>query len=141
MDSVRQEYAAMRFAATYSHDAAFRNPTVLPYDADFEIRDSKAAADSLEATYVVRLFAEFEAGLRSYWSTVRPTSPPVSALIDAVAARAISRIVADASSDVHEVRVYRNAIVHEGDDAPKAVPLDESHRRLKLYLLRLPWDW
>lgn len=131
----------MRFAATYSHDAAFRDPTVLPYDAAFEIRDLKAAADSLEATYIVRLFAEFEAGLRSYWSIVRPTSPPVSALIDAVAARALSRIIADPSGDVHEVREYRNSLVHEGDDAVKAVSLEESHRRLKLYLSRLPWDW
>ena len=41
----------------------------------------------LEGTYVIRLFAEFETGLRLYWATIRQTEPPTQHLLDGIAAR------------------------------------------------------
>jgi hypothetical protein len=103
-------------------------------------RDYHSCRDSLEATYLVRLFAEFEAGLRHAWrSLVRNTSPPTQALLDAVAGRFfIPRSWLDKA---HEVRRYRNALVHESDESVAPIGIAQARGRLCRFLSRLPRDW
>jgi hypothetical protein len=52
--------------------------------------------------------------------------------------RAIAEAVRDA---VHEVREYRNSLVHERIDLALPVGLVESRRRLNTFLGKLPEKW
>src|SRR5438132_852064 len=81
-----------------------------------KLRDVEAMSDNLEGTYLIRLFAAFESGLRSYWKAVRrrKTKPGTEQLIKSVAAS--RNIPDDLTEDVHKVRKYRNSLVHEEDD-------------------------
>ena len=65
---------------------ARRDPTILT--GDLEPQDIVEASGRLEGTYVIRLFAEFETGLRLYWATIRDTEPPTQHLLDGIAASA-----------------------------------------------------
>ena len=105
----------------------------------YKVRDVGQAADRLEGTYVVRLYSEFEAGLRTYWATLRDTQPPARDLMNAVAAR--RRIPYDVLADAHAVREYRNLLVHEGDAPPDPIPLAECRHRLCVFLSYLPPEW
>jgi hypothetical protein len=96
---------------------------------------------NLELTYLIRLFAEFESGLRSCWerSLKRTTQPPVRDLLYAIAkARSIPHDLLD---DVHEVRKLRNAFVHESDGTEVPLSLAEARSRLCIFLAWLPPDW
>ncbi len=110
-------------------------------------RDLDAAADELEPTYLIRMWAVFETALRSYRRYITGNSDDrigAENLIDWTAGikqgRAISEEVRD---DVHEVREYRNFLLHERDDPapPAAVAIDAARRRLNIYLQKLPEHW
>jgi hypothetical protein len=103
-------------------------------------RDLVTAADKVESTYMIRMWAEFETAIRSYRRHI--TGDPddritTSNLIDWTAGvrqgRAISEDVRD---DVHEVREYRNHLVHERDDLepPDEVAIDVTRKRLNTLL-------
>ena len=124
--------AVGRFLVVLEHD-----PTELP--ADTKMGDANAAATNLEGTYLLRLFAAFESGLRSYWASIRTTKPPVRDLVDSIAG---DRDVSDSLRDeVHEVREYRNGLVHESDEEAEPVPLADARRRLCTFFARLPDNW
>jgi len=124
--------AADRFAVELERDSS-----LLPAEA--KMRDAVAMSDNLEGTYLLRLFAAFESGLRSYWATIRTTKPPVRDLLDSIAG---DRDVPDNVCDeVHEVRNYRNALVHETDEEIEPVPLADARRRLCTFFARLPDNW
>ncbi|HLN33586.1 MAG TPA: hypothetical protein VK395_38020 [Gemmataceae bacterium] len=110
-------------------------------------RDLVAAADQVESTYLIRMWAEFETALRSYRRHItRDPDDRISTrnLIDWTAGvkqgRAIS---ADVRDDVHEVREYRNFLVHERDDQapPAAVAIEVARTRLNTLLHCLPIQW
>ncbi len=135
--AVEREFVAARKAADWLLDSLTRIRVVLPPEA--QIRDAMTMSENLEGTYIIRLFAAFEAGLRSYWSTLRVTDPPSRDLIDAIAAR---RSIPDESKEsVHEVREYRNGLVHEGEGPAESVTLSAAARRLQRYFSRLPDEW
>jgi hypothetical protein len=104
-------------------------------------QDARNLSRNLESTYLIRLFAEFESGLRSYWelSLGNLTHPPAKDLLDSVARR--RSIPQDWLDDVQEVRRLRNSYVHEKDDTEVPIPLVEAKRRLCRYFSRLPEDW
>lgn len=98
-------------------------------------------AANIELTYLVRIFAEFEAALRDVWRLhfKRPSAPPVSALIDSIGAKCG---VPDADIlEVHQVREYRNSVVHEGVVSSFKLSLGESRNRLCKFMARLPLTW
>lgn len=99
----------------------------------------RRTADSLELTFVVRVFAEFEAILREFWvSEVRNTQPDMRTLIDNIAVR---RSIVDADRDgAHRIRELRNEIVHDG---VRAMPLTfrECMQGLARYIRWLPREW
>jgi hypothetical protein len=108
-------------------------------------RDLAAASESLEPTYLVRLWAEFETALLSYYRFLE--SQPEARiraidLINTLAAVRRGRAVAEAVRDAaHEVREYRNSLVHERTDPAPPVGLVEARRRLNTFLAKLPEQW
>jgi len=109
------------------------------------LRDLDAAGESLETTYLVRLWAEFETALLSYYRF--RTSDPEGRiraidLANSLAGLRRGRAIADAvRDDVHEVREYRNSLVHERTDPATPVGLVEARRRLNTFLGKLPQQW
>lgn len=96
-----------------------------------EARDAKALRENAETTFLIRLFAEFEAGLKEVWRDVlgKKTRPGMEVLVDRVAAR--HGIAGPVLDRVHEVRRYRNALVHTGDEGAVAlIDLKEARSRL-----------
>src|SRR5688500_334714 len=82
--AVEREHSAMRLAADHLLEAAQADPTLIR--GDLRRRDIVHAAVGLDGTYVIRLFAEFETGLRQYWETTRASHPPMRDLVNGVAA-------------------------------------------------------
>jgi hypothetical protein len=137
MKAVEREYAAMRQAADRFLAEVGRDPSILRGDA--RARDLERASGHLEGTYVMRLFAEFETGLRDYWKTVRRTQPSTKHLIDSIATQ--RHVPTDVIRDVHAVREYRNDLVHEREDAGDRIPIPQCRRRLCQFFGRLPVEW
>lgn len=106
----------------------------------FSPRDLRDCVLDLEPTYLVRLFAVFETTLRDYWANAigRRTRPSVRDLVDGLAVGACPR---ELHARVHEVRTYRNRLVH-GGQAPPPIGLKEAKSSLCKFLhlcLRREW--
>lgn len=107
--------------------------------AGTKVQDVDRMSENLEGTYLIRLFAAFESGLRSYWGTLRDTTPLTEQLIDSIATK---RRIPDADRDeVHVVRDCRNGLVHERDQEPEPVALGVARGRLQKFFSRLPDGW
>ena len=110
----------------------------------WEAGDGAAFNKNLDATYLIRLFAEFEAGLRDYWANHlgRMTHPPISHLMQSVADQ---RLSIDHFEDADAVRAYRNFLVHdEADEAPadmRTFEVPEAKSHLCYFFGRLDPDW
>ena len=134
---VEREFLISREAVDQFLAALKSGTTTLP--SKTKQRDADAMSDNLEGTYLIRLFAAFESGLRSYWAALRDTSPPGKDLIDAIAAR--RKVPDELQHEVHEVRDYRNSLVHEGDEETAPVGLALARGRLCTFFARLPDRW
>jgi hypothetical protein len=108
------------------------------------VRDLNAARRQLEATFLIRLWAEFETAVRSYYDSLTD-NPHIRAidLVNTVAASRRGRAVAAAVRvEVHEVREYRNSLLHDRDELAPPVALSDARRRLNSYLgAGLPEQW
>ncbi len=108
-------------------------------------RDLVAAGESLETTYSVRLWAEFETAILSYYRHLKgEPEARIKAvdLVNTLAGVRHGRAIADAVRDeVHEVREYRNSLVHERTYPAPPVALVEARRRLNTFLGKLPEQW
>ena len=62
---VQREYFAMELGSDYLRNAVKEDPTILWRDPRAELVDK--ARDNLQETYLVRLYAVFENGLRNFW--------------------------------------------------------------------------
>ncbi len=140
MDAVGRECRVIAVAAAALRDRLDADPSALRGHG-LKRPDFTRAVDRLDATYVVRLFAEFEAGLREAWERRfgQSTHPPTAQLMRAIVARCKVPEAWAAAAD--EVRQYRNALVHEGDDSAVPIPLDDAGVRLKRFFSRLPAHW
>ena len=135
--AVEREYAATRVAIERLLTQLAPDPGILGVGR--RPRDLKAASENLEGTYLIRMFAEFETGVRSFRKTIKKGNPPVKNLIDDVGAK--RTIPDDVIQAAHRVRVYRNALVHERDEEVETVPISDSSRFLCTYFARLPIEW
>jgi hypothetical protein len=137
--SVEREYASMRLATDRLLDESRRDPTILR--GDLKLRDIVNASRFLEWTYIIRLFAEFESGLRLFWPTARGTDPPSRTrdLIDGIAAT--RRIPDDERANAHDVREYRNFLVHERDEEVDPISISEAGKHLCRFFKFLPPTW
>jgi len=97
--------------------------------------------ENLAATYLIRMFAEFEAGIRDAWANAfhRPTHPQAAPLIDSIAGRCY--MPQDWLDEVHRVRECRNAQVHEGEPDPTFTSLADARQSLCRFFSMLPLDW
>jgi len=137
--AVEREYQAMVFAARHTLMAVRHDSTLLR--GDIRTRDMEHASGRLEATYIIRLFAEFEAGLRTFLRRSRSRQPPSRTrdLTESVAARC--RIPDEQREKVHAVREYRNSLLHEraGDIAP--IPIADARSHLCSFFSFLARYW
>jgi len=134
--AVEGEYLAMRRAADRFRQAALADPTILEGNLRKRIGE---ALKNLEGTYIIRLFAEFETGARQYWAANWATIPNTADLLDGLAAR---RKIPDMLRDnVHLVREYRNALVHEREEEPEEVPIAVARHYLCHFFSFLPPRW
>jgi hypothetical protein len=105
------------------------------------LRDYRQLCDHLAGTYVIRLFAEFETGLREVWSQAygRTTHPRTVELLAALTALCSVPQAWHAQAD--EVRRFRNSLVHEEESAAPVLALEEVRSRLVRFFSRLPEQW
>jgi hypothetical protein len=136
--AVEREYRTTRVAVNRLSEVVARDPQVLGNGRT--PRDLLSADENLEGTYVVRMFAEFETGLRSYWRTFRPHArPQIEVLLNQIGDR--RGVPVDIMRAAHIVREYRNKLVHDRDKDVEHVTIEHARSRLSKYLARLPTEW
>jgi hypothetical protein len=143
LDRMRAILREYRIAGVAARDLQARlraDPSALSGE-ELRVADFYNFRDNLEPTYLIRVFAEFEAGLREAWALAfgQATSPRMQDLIDSFAARRL--IPAPWRDAAHNVRAYRNALVHEGGADVPALELAEACGHLCRFFSYLPADW
>jgi hypothetical protein len=141
---IREEYQAAAGALAYV-SVYWRTHNIFNFRAleVSSLEDVRRAADDLETTFLIRLFAAFEGILKEHLAKNHPgarVAEDVSAawLIDRVSALQRPRIVDPLRARVHDVRRYRNYLVHPGGPMPAFVQLSEALGRLTRFVDRLP---
>ena len=135
--SIEREFRSARLGMDRFLADVMNDPTILKPDS--RLHNLSGASRNLEGTYVIRLFAEFETGLRKYWASFRDTHPKAVHLIDGISSR--RKIPHELTAGAHVVRESRNALVHERDDEVAAVTVGTARESLCRYLSRLPASW
>lgn len=135
---VESEHEAARLALHRCSYATRTDPTVLR-GTGIRPKDLLAAQEKLEVTYVVRMFAEFESALRHISRLMHRTNQMprtyVSRLMDRLASAC--RIDDENLRLAHNVRQYRNALVHESTGG-SALTLKKCRSFLCKFLARIP---
>jgi len=140
---IEREYKAAAIAATRLNDEVIQGAAQLNDDIR---RGLRSAVKNLEGTYLVRLFAVFEAALRSY-DRARHNDPNresvASVLIDSIGGRRGMEIPETLRDGAHQVRLLRNFWAHENDRIPEdaTMAIGDAQSRLQKYLARLPESW
>lgn len=136
---VEREHSAARLAANRLLEEIGRDSTVL--GQQLKPRDVRFMSSRLDGTYMIRLFAEFETGLRLFWPIAKRQEPPsrTTDLLDGVAAN--RRIPNDQRLAAHAVRAYRNLLVHERDEPVEIISLATARGRLCRFFSNLPPRW
>jgi hypothetical protein len=143
INEVENEYRAARFAVDRLN-AALTHQSALLKKAGVARTHFRQADTNLEGTYLVRLFAAFEAALRSY-DRARHNDPErkedASVLIDTIGGRRGQGISDADRKGAHAVRRVRNYWAHESDATPDPMTIAEARGRLQKYLSWLPEEW
>jgi hypothetical protein len=104
-------------------------------------QDFDAGDANRPLTYLVRMFAVFENGIREAWAAAEreTTHPPMRDLLDAFSAR--RRIPHEQREDAHRVRRLRNTVVHDESEQAEPLSLAEARRYLCRFFAYLPETW
>jgi hypothetical protein len=141
--NVEGEYQAARIAVDRLKAGLVATPDLVQMGAEVRAR-LREADRNLEGTYLVRLFAAFEAALRSY-DRARFNDPTLqedaSTLIDTTGGRRGQGISAAVRDGAHAVRRVRNYWAHEDDAEPAPMTITNARARLEKYLAWLPAEW
>jgi hypothetical protein len=88
VNAIAREWLAATFASQLL-DEELKRDSGLFVGRSFELADVRDGEENLPGTYIIRIFAEFEAALRDVWGNHfhRDTVPPVRDLIDAIGTR------------------------------------------------------
>jgi len=136
--AVEREYIATRLATDRLKQHAKDDPAVLA--GGLRLRDVETASDRLEGTYIIRLFAEFETSLRHFMTDFGYRMPrQVESLISRVRDRA--NVAKDHALRAHEVRVYRNTLVHDRLEPAPSISVREATSCLGTFLSWLQRMW
>lgn len=100
-------------------------------------------AENLDTIFTIRLFAAFEGMLQEHMQQHHPgTHIPeyagASYLIDTVATAQTIRISIALCDEVHEVRQYRNSLMHPAGKSALEIPFTAALARLARYVGWLP---
>src|SRR5438552_970234 len=132
--AVEREYGAIRFGTDRLIVAVNDDPSIL--EGQVARRDIGTASARLEGTYIIRVFAEFETALQHFISAFHIRKPKgTETLVNRVRDR--GRIPQADANAVHQVREYRNVLVHERSKPIAAVTIRESTRFLCAFLSRV----
>jgi hypothetical protein len=140
---VRDELEAARGAIAYAQRQMQLNLEAarhFPYPLKpSHLRDS---GRNLDKTYLLRLFAEFEEILRDYLAVVRPSPRRRRTRMEHLMNRVsgICRMPWDILQNAHEVRAYRNEVVHLGERSER-LSFTDCKSRLGRYISFLPANW
>jgi hypothetical protein len=134
--AVEREHRAMQIAADSLLVLVERKPNALNQTMRPDLRN---AAEHLEGTYIIRLFAEFETAVRLFWHSFRNTNPPTETLINRVATH--RNLPDDWRQNAHAVREYRNLLVHERDEDLAPIPIAHARGHLCRFVSFLPQSW
>jgi hypothetical protein len=142
--AVAQEYLAAKTAASLLSVKLTADPSY-GWSQRWEPKAGAAFSANLEATYIIRIYAEFEAGLRDYWKTRlgHKTHPSMLDLVcHAIPNEYFSQ---DCVENADDVREYRNFLVHDMEEDPPAnmvtVTVMEAKKHLCAYFSRLDARW
>jgi hypothetical protein len=138
--AVEAEYLVAVLAVTILRDRLRTESHLLT--GGLKVADVNRMADHLEGTYLIRLYAVFESGLREAWRVVlnRDTQPPIRDLLDGIASA--RKIPDEELSAAHRVREFRNTLVHEQDEeSEETFTIGEARRHLTRFFSYLPPDW
>lgn len=137
--AIENEYQVAVIAMNRLSTDAANDPNILGRDLRF--RNVKEAHDKLNATYAIRMFAEFETGLRTFWvfTRIEPEPTSVAEIVNRIASKA--RIVGDFLINAHRVRRYRNRQIHDHQEEGEHLPVVDCRSYLNNYLSRMPMDW
>jgi hypothetical protein len=141
MDSVSVELRISELGGERLRADVLRDPTVGQV-LNLSRGEITTMIDRLDHTYIVRVFAVFEWALRELWGRAfrRQTEPPVRDLIDALAA-ARGFMPTQFLDRAHEVREFRNSVVHVNATSDTVFTFPEAHAHLKAYLSHMPREW
>jgi hypothetical protein len=137
------EFRSARAAVNRLRAAVAAAPDLLKNDR--VAREYLSRADkNLDGTYIVRLFAAFEAALRSY-DRAKHNDPArdtkAAVMIDEIGGKRGRGIQPGIRQRAHDVRQVRNYWAHEEDAVPMAMTVDGARARLQAYLSELPDEW
>lgn len=139
LKAIEHEYRVAHLAMRRLADQARRDPTIL--DEDMRVRGIDEALRNLNGTYAIRLFAEFETGLRAFWVATRAEPEPrsIAEIIDRVASRYGFDHVE--LTNAHRSRQYRNRQVHDNEETGETLRVSECRSFLCTFLGRMPVTW
>lgn len=135
--TVEREWAVSQIAINRLMIDVGVDPSLL--DHPLRHRDVRTAAERIDGTYLVRIFAEFESGLRSFWKTLKSSRPRTEHLLDSIGRR--QHIPDDTIAEAQNVREYRNHLVHESENRVESVAIPDARSRLCKYFSFLPPKW
>jgi hypothetical protein len=137
LTAVREEFEATQYATAFfvKNWSALVNT---PGADGTQLQPLKSAAGGgLEKTYFIRLFSQFEAELRIFLHEQHRRIPRhAENLINRVTA--MQYVDAHLADNVHNVRLYRNQLVHEGNDLAVVVTFTDALSLLNRFLAYLP---
>jgi hypothetical protein len=143
LKNVQDELEAARFSVGAALKAAQADVTILA-GLSYRLKPShlRGCADNLEFTYVLRVFAEFEAVVRDFWASARPSvrrrRTQMQVLMNRVAIEC--QIPAQVLHNAHEIREYRNAAIHDRRRSGEFT-FQRCKSRLGFFLSYLPRRW
>jgi hypothetical protein len=140
MKSVEREYQVAEMARSALEKALIQHPGLLTAE-DLDVGDLRTYKSKLHDTYFIRLFAEFETGLKDYWKNGLGKDPSTR-IMDVIASVGARHRIPDAwRINVHAARKYRNRLIHEEDAEGDPVALIEARRYLGRFFGCLPDNW
>jgi hypothetical protein len=139
LNAVEHEYRVALIGMRRLDIEAKRDPTIL--DRDMRVRWIRAALSNLNGTYAIRLFAEFETGLRKFWGATRiePEPGSIAEIIDRVAAR--HGVGHDERTNAHRSRMYRNRQIHDNEGEGETIDVNVCRSFLCTFLGKMPLTW
>jgi hypothetical protein len=139
LKAIEHEYRVADLAMRRLADQARRDPTVL--DRDMRVRGISLALGHLNGTYGIRLFAEFETGLRKFWGTTRiePEPRSIAEIIDRIAAR--HGIGHAELTNAPRARQYRNRQIHDNEEEGETLEVGDCRGFLCTFLGKMPLTW